>query len=137
MWLIGCEFRGEPHWLGYSAWNATLYEPALDRLLMLDREDFAEEGRIDEALAKLEIRALVCYGQLWSKVASVGRKKRRRGGGRGGGQTASPRRLKIVFQYSNGGLAAFYIMRILKTGVNRFRSIYFFDFEKVKRYRHP
>ena len=49
MWLIGCEFRGEPHWLGYSAWNATLYEPALDRLLMLDREDFAEEGRIDEA----------------------------------------------------------------------------------------
>ena len=84
MWLIGCEFRGEPHWLGYSAWNATLYEPALDRLLMLDREDFAEEGRIDEALAKLEIGALVCYGQLWFKVASVGRKKQRRGGGRGG-----------------------------------------------------
>ena len=84
MWLIGCEFRGEPHWLGHSAWNATLYEPALDRLLMLDYEDFADERRIIEALAKLGIGSLVCYGQLWCKVASAGPKKRRRGGGRGG-----------------------------------------------------
>ena len=105
MWLIGCEFRGEPHWLGYSAWNATLYEPALDRLLMLDREDFAEEGRIDEALAKLEIGALVCYGQLWSKVASVGRKKRRRGGGRGGGANglAKTAQNSISIQQWGGG----------------------------------
>ena len=86
MWVMWCEFRGCPHWLAYSGWNAALYEPALDRLLLLDRGDFADEGRIDQALAKLEISAMVCYGQLWCKVASAGRKKRRRGGGRGGGK---------------------------------------------------
>ena len=83
MWVIGCVFRGEPHWLDYSARNVTLYEPALDRLLMLDYEHFADERRIKEALAKLGIGSLVCYGQVWCKVASAGRKERRRGGGRG------------------------------------------------------
>ena len=62
--------------MGYSARNVTLYEPALDRLLMLDYEHFADERRIKEALAKLGIGSLVCYGQVW-------RKKRRRDGSRG------------------------------------------------------
>lgn len=82
MWVMTCVFRGEPHWLGYSAWNATLYEPAMDRLLVLEQGDFAE-GRIDEALAKIGIETLVCYGQLWSAAATAGSKGRRRGGGGG------------------------------------------------------
>ena len=83
MRVIGCVFRGEPHWLGYSGRNVTLYEPALDWLLMLDYEVFADKRRIIEALAKLGIGSLVCCGQLWVKVASAGRKKRRRDGSRG------------------------------------------------------
>ena len=76
MWIMRCYLRGELHWIGYDGWRGVVYEPALDKLLILEKKDLSEKG-VEKILEKLEIDRIVCYGQLWIKTLITRQKQLR------------------------------------------------------------
>jgi len=77
MWVVLCEFRGEIHWIGYDAWRGALYEPALDRLLLLEPADMCSEG-IEKALSAMKIGKFLLVGQLWKRLPPNPKKRRKK-----------------------------------------------------------